>query len=264
MSNIVKWGSYDAEAAQAEADDLAKSGGSKFFKFKVGKNLLRILPPPVGKKSPFRVVWQHSWNVNGEFRSVTCPRYEAKEPCPACTKADQLRGSTNPADQERAKDFFARRRIFANAIDREHPEEGPQVVAFGKTVHEALVALRTDPDAGGDYTHPESGFDIVIERKGTGKNDTEYKVLAARKSTPLGDLTWIDQQANLEQFAKVMTPDEMRERLSGQAPKKREPEYTEAKVVSRQTTQTRPTATRTVEHDTVGDASTAADDDVPF
>jgi len=263
MSNIQRWGSYEMDAAQQEGEELASAGGNNFFKFEVGKNVIRFLPPPVGKKSPFRVVWQHSWNVNGQFRSVTCPRYEAKQPCPVCAKADQLKGSANPADQERARDYFAKRRIFANVIDRQHPEEGPKVAAFGKTIHEALVALRTDPDAGGDFTHPETGFDIVIERKGTGKNDTEYKVLAARKATPLGDVNWIDQQANLDQFAKVLTPDEMREKLTGQ---RAEPETREARSLPRTVsgTTSRAAPSRTVEHDTVGAGAQQAEDDLPF
>lgn len=260
MSNIVKWGTYEESAAQQEAEELDKGGNSKFFSFKVGKNVVRFMPPPLSKKTPFRKVWQHTMTIGGETRSVPCPRLEAKLPCPICVKADQLKGSSNPADQERAKDYFAKPRVYANIINREAPENGPMVVGFGKTVHEPLVALRTDPDAGGDFTHPETGFDIIIERKGTGKMDTEYKVFAARKASPLGNNEWIDQQVDLEQFAKILTPDEMRERLGGQkAAPKAEPEVREVNKPP-----ARAAATRTVEHDTVGAPASQPDDGLPF
>jgi hypothetical protein len=55
---------------------------------------------------------------------------------------------------------------------------------------------------GGDFTHPEKGYDIKIKRKGTGKNDTEYKVYPM-KAGPLGDLTWIDKQVDLTRFGEV-------------------------------------------------------------
>lgn len=256
MSNIVQYGSYEPEAAQAEQEALDRTGQA-FMKFKVGKNYVRILPPPLGKKSPFRVVWQHGNEVGGEFRSVPCPRYEAKLDCPACRRADQLKASSNPADQERAKELFAKRRIYCNVINREEPDAGPIVMAFGKQIHEALVALRTDPDAGGDYTHPETGFDIIIERKGTGKNDTEYKVFAARKATPLGNMNWIAEQGDLEQFGKILSPEDMRAKLSGKPIESKASEKTVNAAPSK------PAATRTVEQDT-GNNVPAADDDVSF
>jgi hypothetical protein len=267
--NIVKWGTYEPDEAAREAEELEKTG-TAFYKFLVGKNVLRFLPPALGRKSPFMMVWQHAFTVNGETRSAPCPRLMAKLPCPVCTKGDQLKGSTNPADQERAKDFWAKRRVFANVIDRQHPENGPIVAAFGKKIWEALVALRSDPDAGGDFTHPVEGFDIVIERKGTGQNDTTYQVLAARNSTPLGDLSWIEQQVSLEPYAKVLSPEEMRARLSGKKVERSQAAAPAAQPARTQTvtgTATKPTRTppaRTVEQDTVGVEVDYSEEDVPF
>lgn len=217
MSNIVKYGTYEVEAADKEAEDLER-GSTEFLKFKVGRTVMRLLPPPLGKKSPFRVVWTHYVNLPGAADPISfaCPRQEGKKPCPICSRADQLKGTGNPADYDRAKELFAKRRIYANVINREEPEKGPVVAGFGKTIHEALVALRRDPDAGGDFCHPDSGYDIIIERKGTGKNDTEYKVFPARKSTPLGNMDWIEVQHDLERYAQILTPEEIRAKLSGE------------------------------------------------
>lgn len=224
MSNLVKFGSYEQSAAHEEKADLEAGGGADFLKLKQGRNVVRILPPPLGKRSPFRTVYQHFIQLPSGPAVFVCPRLEARSPCPACAKAESLRGSRNEEDQRLAGELFARRRVFCNAVDRASPEDGPKVLAFGKLVHEQLVSLREDEDAGGEYTHPITGFDIVISRSGTTKNDTKYTVSAARQASQLHDdaavmQEWIDNQRDLETFARVASLDEIRDLMAG---KKRE------------------------------------------
>jgi hypothetical protein len=225
MSNLVKFGSYDVEAAHEEKSDLSAGGGqAEFMKLKAGRNVVRIIPPPMGKRSPFRTVYQHFIQTPTGPIVFVCPRLEKKQPCPACQRAEEFRGSKNEEDQKMASEFFARRRVFCNVVDRGEPEKGAKVLAFGKGIHESLVALRDDPDSGGDYTHPINGFDIIIERSGNGKNDTKYAVRGARNTSQLADdvtvmQSLIDTQRDLEQFARVPTWDELRDMLAG---KKRE------------------------------------------
>ncbi len=219
MPNLVKYGSYDLEEAQKEKEAL-EAGGADFMKLKVGRNVVRILPPAVGQRTPFKVVYQHFIDLPGKKLVFVCPRFEAKRACPVCQKADQLKGSSAKADQDAASDFFARRRVYCNAIDRGEPDKGPQVLAFGKTVHEQLVALRADEDAGGDFCNPEEGFDIIIERSGTGKNDTKYVVRPARSTSALHPNAavmqeWIDTQKNLNLLAKPPSPEELETMLRG-------------------------------------------------
>lgn len=217
MSNLVKYGSYELEEADREESDNQNTG-AEFIKLEVGRNIVRILPPPLGKKSPFRVVWTHYFTPPGSQTSVSfaCPAREAQKPCPMCDTADRLKSSGNPADHERAKAFFARRRVYANAINRNSPEAGVQILGFGKGIHDDLIALRKNPDWGGDFTHPETGFDIVIERKGTTKNDTEYKVYP-KKQSPLGNLEWLENQPDLDKLSKVLTPEQIKAKVSGQS-----------------------------------------------
>lgn len=209
-----KWGSYDVEAAKEEQEQVGKGAGG-FFKFEQGNNRVRFLPPPAGKRTPFVLVQQHFVQLPGmaAAASFNCPRAMASERCPVCDKADKLKASGNPVDFEEAKKLYPKLRVFANVIDRKHPEQGPQVIAYGKMVHEKLVKLRTDEDAGGDFTHPLEGFDIIIEKNGDGMN-TKYEVRPARQSTPLGDLEWIDMQQDLARFAAVPSAEELAEKLS--------------------------------------------------
>lgn len=222
MGNL-NYGDYSEDTALEEKEEIDASGAA-FMKLKVGRNIVRILPPPAGKRSPFRTAFQHFIEMAGVRKSVICARQEARKPCLVCQKIDEMRKSRLPVDQEMANAMFARRRIFCNVIDRSDEAKGPKVLAFGKTVHEQLVALRTDPSAGGDYVHPEEGCDVIITRSGTGKNDTKYQVALARKESPLersGDTNvmqaWIDAQQNLEQYAKLPSGEEVKQLLSGEA-----------------------------------------------
>ena len=217
MGNLVKYGSYSNDAAERETKQLGKTD---FFKVEVGRNRVRFCPPPVGKDSPFHIVKQHQVEVPGQQYPVRfqCPG----KGCPACAKSAELSRTGNPKDREAAYQLSAKPRIFANVISRKEPERGPVVFEFGKKIHEQLKALRTNEDAGGDFTDPFKGFDIIIERTGTSKNDTKYNVMAARQSSKLAETEeqmaeWLEKATDLERFAKVMTLDEVAKLVRGES-----------------------------------------------
>ena len=219
-------------AAREEKEEMAKGGGADFMKLGVGKSVVRILPPVAGSRSPFRVVHQHFVRLPTQPGPVVfvCPKMETRSPCPMCERAAKLKSSGNEADRDAAWELMPKRRVFCNVVDRAHPEDGPKVLAFGKLIHEELVSLRDDEDAGGDYTHPLTGFDIIIIREGTGKNDTAYKVRRSPKETPLSPDAaemngWAEVVVDLEQFARTKTYAEICELLGitperDEAPKK--------------------------------------------
>lgn len=218
-TSLVSYGSYDMDVAMEEKEVMDRSGGGAFFKIESGRNVVRFLPPPPSKRSPFVVTYQHYVEpppgappgLNGT--SFNCPRMMAKKPCPICQLAERLKGSGSKGDYDLAGKMFPRAQVFANVIARKEPEAGPQVIRFGKKVHEQLVALRENEDAGGDFTDPtESGFDIIIEKTGE-KLKTQYKVMADRKSSALGDMEWIAQQADLARFGLVASFNELVENL---------------------------------------------------
>lgn len=204
--NVKKYGSWSADDAREELGESQSSGGgADFLKLKTGKNVLRFLPPREGEKSPFVVVHQHYIEVPGgqKAASFTCPRMHKQGACPACARAQELRDTGNPADYERAGKLLPRRRVFANVIDRSDPERGPVILPMGKTIHEQLLALRDNEEAGGDFTDPtETGFDITIEKSGEGLK-TEYKVFPARNNKALGNDEWLDQMHDLNRLSRV-------------------------------------------------------------
>lgn len=217
MPNLVKYGVWTPDAVTAEEKELEKSGGGDFLKLVLGKNVLRFLPPKLGQSTPFIIVWQHYIKKPGASGNISfaCPRAHLKAACPVCDHADALGKTGSPADREAAYQLRAKIRVFANVIERGEggAEKGPQILAYGKKVHEQLLQLRKDVDAGGDFTDPINGFDITIERTGTGKDDTTYAVRPARNNTPLGNMDWIDAQADLGRYAVPKTAAEIQELL---------------------------------------------------
>lgn len=216
---IVKYGAYTPEAAEADAKAAQRVGN--FLKLAPGKHRLRFLPPPVGKKSIFKKVNQHFIEVNGQKIAFVCPRYEAKLKCPGCLEVDRLLKSGNAADREYAKEIRASERFFANVINKAEPEKGVQVMQVPWGIHQALTALAKDTDAGGDFTNPEHGFDILVTRTGTGKNDTRYQVFPDRKSTPLAPSaeemqSLIDSQPDLDILGSLKSFEELVQAMAGQ------------------------------------------------
>lgn len=218
MANIQKFGEYTIDAAEQEKAAIDAESGD-FMKLAVGRNVVRILPPLRGRDSPFLVAYQHYVDTPEGKWVFNCPRMLAKQRCPLCEHAQRMKKSVNPADRDAAYDLLPKRRVFCLVINRAEPEKGPVVLAFGKTIHEALVKLRQDEDAGGDFSHPVQGMDVIIDREGTGKNDTKYDVNLARRSTPIHPdaatvSAWADMMPDLGDFARLPGQEELMERMA--------------------------------------------------
>jgi hypothetical protein len=220
MSNLVKHGTWDIESAVADLAEASK-GNADFFKFKAGQNVLRFLPPAAGQSSPFAVTYQH-WVVlpDGSKSPLNCARMMAKQRCAACEEMDRLLRSGNEADFKAANEWKPKLQVLANIVDRDDESKGLQIVRFGKSILDQLVAIRKDARSGGDFTDVEDGFDIIVTKKGEGVK-TEYTVLPSRESTPLHDdeaqsSAWLDSQFDLDKYRRVPTYEEAYAKLSGE------------------------------------------------
>lgn len=229
MGSIQVWEGMDLDVLDEMDKEVKSATSTEFWKPEVGENVVRFLPKLKGQKSHVKIVYEHFVDDvpgrDGIFRFV-CPRNQTKgrQPCPLCDQADTFKKSRNPADHDRAKELYPQMRIYANIIDRSQPELGPRVFAFGKTIWEQLKKIATSKHQGGDYTSPgENGFDVVIDRTGTGKNDTRYTVLPAREDSPLSKdkeqlEQWITGQWALESYAVVLDGPELMNALRGGSP----------------------------------------------
>ena len=209
-SNIVKYNSFSLEDAEKEEAALAEMNKGKFHKLHQGKNKVRFLPAKLGGQV-FVKAHQHFVKVGSMENGVSfnCPRKMANQPCLVCNDAEFLGATGSAVDYELAGKLFANFRVYGNVIDREHPEVGPVTLPFGKKVYDELIKIRKDEADGGNFTDPAEGFDIIIEKTGE-MMSTRYAVRPSNKGfTPLGDLSWIEVQADLTRYARVPTTEEL-------------------------------------------------------
>lgn len=217
MSNIVKYAGLDLSVVDQVDERVQTIAGGDYEQIEVGENVYRILPALPGRQ-PIRVTAMHYVDqVPGLEKMVVfaCPRVELKEPCPACARAEQLSRTGNPVDRERAQRLQPQLRVYVNVLNRKRPDAGPRVLSFGKQIWEQLKAIRRNPRTGGDYTNPtDQGFDIVILREGTGKNDTRYTVSVDRNNSPLADTpeainAIIEATKDLDSFVNTQVSDQL-------------------------------------------------------
>lgn len=214
------YGKYTPEAADREKEELDRVFGASIIKMKVGKNVVRILPPQEGRDTPFELIWMHFVDVQERTEVFPCPRRMAKRPCPVCAKAEQMRSSGDEAMYERARSLFAKRQWYANAIDRRNPGDGVQLVGWGKEIMDQVNTIRRNlVEDNVDFTDPYEGIDLVVERTGTTRDDTEYTVTTrGLKVTPLGEdddqmQEWIDAMLDLAKKAIPPASEEIIMRL---------------------------------------------------
>lgn len=186
---------------QVERDDAGQPHDRKYVKLVSGKNVVRFLPAKPGGK-PHVISWQHYAKTPTGTVVLTCPQKIAGRKCPLCELSNRLRRHNRIED---ARQVEVRKRVFSSVIVRGQESEGPQILACGPAIKNQLDSIRLDPEDGGDYTHPETGFDLVIEKTGSGMA-TKY-VVRPRRASRLEDWSWIDQQQDLSGFLHLQ-PDE--------------------------------------------------------
>ena len=189
MNDEQTWGSTDPTAAAAAATEL---GGSRMERLTLaeGRNVLRFLPPPKGKPLPFTKVYVH-WlpTADGKNAPVGCPRkvIGPDAPCTACARVVSLRSTGHPADDLQAKSLAAKVQVYAQVVDLTKPEtaaKGVQTIAFSSMIYEELLSFLTDPTDPVDFTHPEKGVNVIIDRAGT-SSKTRYKVRLSRQASSI-------------------------------------------------------------------------------
>ncbi len=225
MSNIGRrWVAFTQEQAE-EGIDEAKQGTQDTRELAEGSNVLRFFPSLIEGKKPFRLVWRHFIkDLPGATGPVvfTCPRLSPgdcseRRPCAACTKFAGLSSSGNPADRQFAENWSAKQAAYWVALDRAKPNEGPGLYRIPPGLHKKILAFNS-PLRGGDFCDPDGGFDIVIDRHGTGFQ-TKYdacvagygRCALAEDDTQMN--AWFDLMPNIEHYAALPTDEEMHAKL---------------------------------------------------
>lgn len=168
-----------------EQDDKKRN---LYLKFEEGRTQIRILPAPIDERSPFTRTFEHWYQVEGKPYAtfLLCPRRMAGGKCPVCDEANALFSTGVEADIAEAKRLNPKQKFIYRVIKRGEggePDSEPLLMKLSWTMHEALKILHEEY---GDYTHPISGYDIVIRKTKDPKNKyPSYADPIHRPSSPL-------------------------------------------------------------------------------
>jgi hypothetical protein len=197
----------DTEKMQKKLEEL---GSGSFFKPKEGKNVIRILPPWSKAGTWYKEATLHYVSAGEEkIKAYPCLKMYGKE-CPVCNKSEEL-ASGGDEDQKIAERLRPRTKYYANIIDRKSGKA--MLWGFsGKTLG-ILLGYQDDADYGKDISDPEEGFDVVIERQGTGRTDTRYQIRCKPKATAIEVDDWQEMMKNLDKEVTEEVDEEKLEEL---------------------------------------------------
>lgn len=209
-----------AELIAAKQKEIkAKSNRVRPYKLNVGKHIIRVLPSWRGKGQAF---W-HDYGQHfikddaGEMQSVyLCTDKTYGKQCNVC---DAIKAAGKSAQNDSQIALLEQARSGAgqylfNVLVRSDKEKAlePQVLSVGSTIFEAILALFDDY---GDITDITEGYDLIIERQGTGRKDTRYSVrpLPKEKCKPVPKEV-LDRRINLDEYVAQESDSELTKALT--------------------------------------------------
>jgi hypothetical protein len=150
-----------------------------FWKPKVGKNLIRILPNKrylTETESVFFKKLRVHWNVGPSGRRVICRKtLGQKEECPVCSFVERLLATGKSEDATEAQSMQCSERYVMSIVDVNDQAKGIQIFECAKTTFNDILALFLD-DEYGELDSLSTGRNIKIDRVGTTRNDTKYTI----------------------------------------------------------------------------------------
>ena len=192
-----------------------------------GEKRIRILPTEDGS-SPFKEVYYHELQVDGQWVKLYDPKQEGKR-SPLNEVYEGLMMTGVEADKVLARQYRARKFYIVKVIDRENEQDGVKFWRFkhnskGDGIYDKIMPLFTNK---GDITDTEKGRDLIITlgltKAGNGKEYTAITSIIPEDITPLSndvdtskswindELTWADVYSKkpeeyLEMIAKGEVP----------------------------------------------------------
>ncbi len=154
-------------------------GGADFWTPPEGESRIRVMPPWDEGVEEFWFVTGTHFNVGPDERAVPCPELSGvADSCFLCRLVKRLaRGDEDEAAEAEA--MGARPRYLLNIVDLEKPQDGVQVWPAPKTIFRQLKKFWLNEEDYGDFTSFEEGFDIIVEKLGSGIN-TKYDATPTR------------------------------------------------------------------------------------
>lgn len=147
-----------------------------------GATVYRILPR--WKDDSDGLEWWHDFGLHfikmgaGKPTVELCEERAYGRPCEICAALDDAAGVADPDQAEMLKSAKSAQRFLVNAINVTEGKNEVKVYELASTLFMDIAAIAAENP---EMTNLEDGFDIKIERTGSGK-ETRYSVVPSRKS----------------------------------------------------------------------------------
>lgn len=167
-----------------------------FWKPKLGKQVVRILPRKTNKDFPFAEVSFHQYNI---FKKNVYSLENFGEKDPVVQLMRELYDENTEESKDLARKLRPRTKFFAQVLVRGEEGMGARLWEFNKTTYEKLLSIMADDDFG-DVSDVTEGTDLTVEGYNDvikiGKRDVNY---VAVNVTPKRNITPISEDAALVQ-----------------------------------------------------------------
>lgn len=167
-----------------------------FWKPKLGKQVVRILPRKTNKDFPFAEVSFHQYNI---FKKNVYSLENFGEKDPVVQLMRELYDENTEESKDLARKLRPRTKFFAQVLVRGEEGMGARLWEFNKTTYEKLLSIMADDDFG-DVSDVTEGTDLTVEGYNDvikiGKRDVNY---VAVNVTPKRNITPISEDATLVQ-----------------------------------------------------------------
>lgn len=209
----------EAERVKKEQESRGEFTKLDWYKWKVGDNVIRLLPPYNASGKIFRRTGDHYQMPpkNEIHRCMTETWPDQTDVCYFCDTLDRLLHEFPELKLGRQSTTT---KYLANVIVRgEEESKGPQVVRFTESMYNWIMLQMSDSQIG-DVTDYEQGIDIKVTRKVIKRKDgndrTEYVLNTMPRPRPLSDdddiiAKWLDTLPDLDKVLKYPSDDKLSE-----------------------------------------------------
>lgn len=166
------------------------------FKPKEGSNCVRFLPSTWDGAEHYGLDVYIHYGIGPDSQRYLCLDKMKGEPCPIC---EEHRRAQRSGEGDYASALRPTKRVLVWMIDRDKESEGPQLWLIPFTVDRDISSLSINKRTGEVLAidHPEKGYDVEFERKGTDLKTKYVGLQIARDSVYLGpdektEDTWLN------------------------------------------------------------------------
>jgi hypothetical protein len=214
-----------------------------------GTNSLRkrVRIVPTNGESPFKEVMAHKAQIDGQWKTLFCPKHEDNEKCAFCEAREALLASGTEADKELAKGYGSRRVYVVKVIDRDDEDHGIKFWRFNHdyrntgTLDKIMGIIQS---VGHDISDVETGRDLTININRDQNGRPQIASIVQDDKTPLSDdaekaKAWAEDERTWRDVYSVKSYDYLKIVVRGGVPTwdKENEKYIDKNAVSSETTE---------------------------